>query len=61
LADQVIDVIIVGAGPAELSAVLTAIKHRLTYLIIDEYEVGGTILHYPNKKVVMTQPTELSP
>jgi thioredoxin reductase (NADPH) len=58
--DSQFDVIIIGAGPAGLSAALTAIKLRLSYLIIDEYEVGGTILHFPHKKVVMTQPVELS-
>lgn len=55
------DVIIVGAGPAGMSAALTAIRLHLNYLIIDEYDVGGTILHYPHKKVVMTQPVELAP
>lgn len=53
------DVIIVGAGPAGISAALTAIQNRLNYLMLDERELGGTILQYPRRKLVMTQPVEL--
>jgi len=53
------DVIIVGAGPAGLSAALTAIKHELTYKIIDQQGAGGTILQYSRKKLVMTKPVEI--
>jgi thioredoxin reductase (NADPH) len=53
------DVLIVGAGPAGLSAALTAIKHDLSYMIIDQQGAGGTILQYPRKKLVMTKPVEI--
>jgi putative YpdA family bacillithiol system oxidoreductase len=53
------DVVIVGAGPAGISAALTAIQHGLNYLVLDEREIGGTILQYPRRKLVMTQPVEL--
>ncbi|MGD9899415.1 MAG: NAD(P)-binding domain-containing protein [Calditrichaceae bacterium] len=53
------DLIIVGAGPAGLSAALTAKKHNLSFLVIDQQGAGGTILHYPRKKLVMTKPVEL--
>jgi putative YpdA family bacillithiol system oxidoreductase len=53
------DVLIVGAGPAGLSAALTAIKHELSYKIIDQQGAGGTILQYPRKKLVMTKPVEI--
>ena len=53
------DVLIVGAGPAGLSAALTAIKHELSYLVIDQQGAGGTILQYPRKKLVMTKPVEI--
>ena len=53
------DVIIVGAGPAGLSAALTAIKHNLSYLLLDQQEAGGTILQYPRRKLVMTSPVEI--
>ncbi len=53
------DVVIVGAGPAGISAALTAIKNKMTYVMIDRQPPGGTILHYPRKKLVMTQPVNI--
>jgi thioredoxin reductase len=53
------DVIIVGGGPAGLSASLTAIEKDLSYLVLDQQEPGGTILQYPRKKLVMTQPVDI--
>jgi len=53
------DIIIVGGGPAGLSAALTAIKNDLSYIVIDQQEPGGTILQYPRRKLVMTQPVEI--
>jgi putative YpdA family bacillithiol system oxidoreductase len=58
-AEDSFDVAIVGAGPAGLSAALTAKKHNLSYLLIDQQQAGGTILQYPRKKVVMTRPVEI--
>jgi putative YpdA family bacillithiol system oxidoreductase len=59
LSTDVQDVIIVGAGPAGLSAALSSKKHDLKYLLLDQQTAGGTILQYPRKKVVMTRPVEL--
>jgi len=53
------EVIIVGGGPAGLASALTAIQHNLTYVILDQQEPGGTILQYPRRKLVMTQPVEI--
>ena len=53
------DLIIVGGGPAGLSAALTAIENDLLYIVIDQQEPGGTILQYPRRKLVMTQPVEI--
>jgi thioredoxin reductase (NADPH) len=53
------DVVIVGAGPAGISAALTAIKNRLSYLLIDQQNPGGTILQYPRRKLVMSQPVQI--
>jgi len=57
--DQIREILIVGAGPAGLSAALTAHHNHLSYLLIDQQEAGGTILQYPRKKIVMTRPVEL--
>ena len=54
------DVIIVGAGPAGLSATLAAKEQKLKYLTIEqELSLGGAIFKYPRNKVAMTQPVTL--
>lgn len=54
------DVIIVGAGPAGLSAGLTAKKNGLDYVLLEkETQAGGAILSYPRQKLVMTTPVEI--
>ena len=55
---DVYDVLIVGAGPAGISASLRAIEKKLRYITIDESEVGGTVAKYPRQKLVMTSPVE---
>jgi thioredoxin reductase/NAD-dependent dihydropyrimidine dehydrogenase PreA subunit len=55
----VLDVVVVGAGPAGLAATLQAHKDGLRYATVDQIGVGGTILTYPRQKLVMTQPMEI--
>ncbi len=57
--DDVNDLIIVGAGPAGISTALTALQNNMRCLVIDQQGFGGTILHYPRKKLVMTRPVEI--
>ena len=57
--ENVLDVAVVGAGPAGMSAALRAVEKKLTYVLIDQQTAGGTILQYPRKKVVMTQPVDI--
>ena len=52
------DVLIVGAGPAGISASLRAIENKLSYVTIDEGQMGGTVAKYPRQKLVMTSPVE---
>jgi putative YpdA family bacillithiol system oxidoreductase len=54
----VCDVLIVGAGPAGISASLRAIEKKLNYVTVDEGEMGGTVAKYPRQKLVMTSPVE---
>jgi thioredoxin reductase/ferredoxin len=53
-----LDVCIVGAGPAGLSASLRAVEKGLTYVTLEQEELGGTVAKYPRQKVVMTSPVE---
>ncbi len=55
-----LDVVIVGAGPAGLSATLAAMAHKLRFVTLEqESSLGGTVYHYPRNKIVMTQPVTL--
>ncbi len=53
------DLIIIGAGPAGISAGLTAKKHGLKFLILEQDTLGGTVFTFPRKKIVMTSPMDL--
>ena len=52
------DVVIVGAGPAGISASLRAAEHHLKTLTLERETVGGTVSKYPRQKLVMTSPVE---
>lgn len=54
-----LDVVIIGAGPAGLSASLGALQHKLNFVTIEQESLGGALLHYPRGKVVMTHPAVL--
>src|SRR5947209_5559136 len=55
----VYDVLIVGAGPAGISAALRAIENKLNYMVIEQdEEIGGTVAKYPRQKLVMTSPVQ---
>ena len=55
---SIYDVLIVGAGPAGISASLRAIENKLNYITLEQDEVGGTVAKYPRQKLVMTSPVE---
>lgn len=54
-----LDLVIVGAGPAGIAAALQAKMEGLSFSLLDQEDLGGTILSYPRRKLVMTQPMEL--
>lgn len=54
-----LDVIIVGCGPAGISASLGAIQHKLSFKTIEQATLGGTVAHFPRGKLVMTAPATL--
>jgi thioredoxin reductase (NADPH) len=53
---DVYDVLIVGAGPAGISASLRAIENKLRYMTVEQDEIGGTVAKYPRQKLVLTSP-----
>ena len=50
------DVIVVGAGPAGLSAAVRAKKENLNVLVLEQGELANTIFNYQKKKHVMAEP-----
>src|SRR5580700_502795 len=52
------DVLIVGAGPAGISASLRAAEKKLNYITLEQSEIGGTVAKYPRQKLVLTSPVE---
>ena len=56
---NVIDVGIIGAGPAGISATLAAKKHGLTSVTLEQDSLGGTVYTFPRQKIVMTSPMDL--
>ena len=54
-----LDVLIVGGGPAGISASLAAKQHRLNFVTVEQDSLGGTVAQFPRGKLVMTQPVAL--
>jgi thioredoxin reductase len=53
------DLVIVGAGPAGISASLTAKKLKINFMTLDQDSLGGTVFSFPRAKLVMTSPMDL--
>jgi len=54
-----VDVVIVGAGPAGFAASLTAMSLGLKYVTLEQESLGGCVFQYPRAKLVMTSPVEV--
>ena len=53
------DLLIVGAGPAGISASLAARSLKVSALILEQESLGGTVFTFPRAKIVMTSPMNL--
>ncbi len=53
------DLVVVGAGPAGISATLAAKKNNLKVLTLEQDTLGGTVFTFPRSKIVMTAPMDL--
>lgn len=54
-----LDLIIIGAGPAGISAAYEAKQHNLNYLVIEKGLIGNTIYNYPVGLTVFSTTNEL--
>jgi len=60
--ESALDLLVIGSGPAGLAAGLTAIDRGLAMRVLEQEEsLGGSLLHYPRRKMVLTQPVALPP
>ena len=57
--ERVLDVLIVGAGPAGFAATLTAKAKNMRYVTVEQESLGGAVFQYPRGKLVMTAPALL--
>lgn len=53
------DLIIIGAGPAGISATLEAKRQGLKTITLEQDTLGGTVFSFPRSKIVMTSPMDL--
>src|SRR5215216_1627506 len=54
-----LDLIIIGAGPAGLSAAEAAVREGLTYLVIEKGTIANTIRQYPVGRTMFSTPNEV--
>lgn len=57
--DGALDAVVVGCGPAGLSAALNCLHHGLNFVCLEKEDIGGTVRYYPRKKIVMTAPVNV--
>jgi len=53
------DLIIIGAGPAGLSAAEAAVREGLSYLVIEQGTIANTIRQYPVGRTMFSTPNEV--
>lgn len=58
-AGEPFDLAIIGAGPAGLSASLTAKELGIRYITLEQGEVASTIRNYPRHKFLMAEPIDI--
>lgn len=58
-ANNIADVVVVGAGPSGLATALGLQEQGLRFHVLDQDTLGGTIAHYPRQKVVMSERLQL--
>lgn len=56
---EILDLLIIGAGPAGLSAADAAAREGLSYLVIEKETIANTIRQYPVGRTMFSTPNEL--
>jgi len=56
---DILDILIVGAGPAGFAASLYAMENNLSFTTVEQDSLGGTVFNFPRGKLVMTAPVDL--
>jgi len=56
---RVLDVAVVGSGPAGLSAGLEALRSRLRYAVFEQGDLSDTIYRYPRHKLLLAEPVRM--
>lgn len=54
-----VDVLIVGAGPAGIAAAVKCVEAGLSFELLEQYALGGSVMHYPRRKLVFTEVIKL--
>ena len=57
--DDLLDVIIVGGGPAGLSAGLQAVRAGLRYVVLEQGTVADSVRKYPRHKLLLAEPVSI--
>lgn len=57
--NEILDLLIIGAGPAGLSAAEAAAREALSYLVIEKGTIADTIRQYPVGRTLFSTPNEL--
>ena len=59
MSEDILDLLIIGAGPAGLSAADAAVREGLSYLVIEKGTIANTIRQYPVGRTMFSTPNEL--
>src|SRR5437016_10721502 len=59
MTEDSLDLLIIGAGPAGLSAADAAAREGLSYLVIEKGTIANTIRQYPVGRTMFSTPNEL--
>lgn len=59
MTDALFDLIIIGAGPAGISAAEAAVREDLSYVVIEKGTIANTIRQYPVGRTMFSTPNEV--